>query len=395
MQDFAALLDSQFASYRKSFKQGERVKAKILRIGAEYVFLDVGARNEGLLPVECVRGEDGKIAVASGGDIDVVYTGQDRDVPMFAVPGVRAGDALRDNSIADAFNSGLPVEGTVEKEIKGGYQVLVSGRRGFCPYSQIDRIRCDASEYIGKKFSFAVQEYSHDDMGENLIVSRRAIFDREDAEKREQLKDTLVEGMTINGTVTRLVDFGLFVDIGGIEGLVPLRELSRAMNVKPADVAKEGDIVTVKILSLDWDAGRVSLSIKECSPDPWDEAFSRFPQGTEFTGKVSKIKPFGVFVTIVPGVDGLIPVSKLANGRANVNPASMVKVGESLRVKVDAVDAAQRRFSLRPVVAGANAAEPEEDSENEQRTVEEWLEKSKAAQKSFGNLSSAFDGLGL
>ena len=171
-------------------------------------------------------------------------------------------------SIRAAFEVGDPVEGKVEKEVKGGYEVTVKGQRAFCPFSQIDRYRRPGAVYVGETFLFQVQEYGADDRGVNLIVSRRAELELEQQALKDDLRNTLEAGQTINGQVTKVLDFGAFVDIGGMEGLVPVREISWDKVMSPANYVKPGDYVTVKVLSVDWERDRVSLSIRECQAKP-------------------------------------------------------------------------------------------------------------------------------
>ena len=171
-------------------------------------------------------------------------------------------------SLKAAFEAGDPVEGKVEKEVKGGYEVTVKGQRAFCPFSQIDRYRRPGAVYVGETFLFQVQEYGADDRGVNLIVSRRAELELEQQALKDDLRETLEEGQTINGQVTKVLDFGAFVDIGGMEGLVPVREISWDKVMSPINYVKPGDYVTVKVLSVDWERDRVSLSIRECQAKP-------------------------------------------------------------------------------------------------------------------------------
>ena len=173
-----------------------------------------------------------------------------------------------DETIAAAFEAGDPVEGKVEKEVKGGYEVTVKGQRAFCPFSQIDRYRKPGATYVGETFLFQVQEYGADDRGVNLIVSRRAELELESQAMVDELRATLEEGQTLNGRVTKVLDFGAFVDIGGVEGLVPVREISWDKVISPINYVKPGDYVTVKVLSVDWERERISLSIRECQAKP-------------------------------------------------------------------------------------------------------------------------------
>lgn len=195
-------------------------------------------------------------------------------------------------SIKAAFEAGDPVEGKVEKEVKGGYEVTVKGQRAFCPYSQIDRFRNAGSAYVGETFLFQVQEYGADDRGVNLIVSRRAELDLERQALKEDLRSTLEEGQTRNGQVTKVLEFGAFVDLGGMEGLVPVREISWDKVTNPANYVKVGDYVTVKVLSVDWDRDRISLSIRDCQAKPMkprkDEPASEEP-AVDVDAEVAKV----------------------------------------------------------------------------------------------------------
>lgn len=205
-----------------------------------------------------------------------------------------------DKSIKAAFESGDPVEGTVEKEIKGGYEVMVKGQRAFCPFSQIDRYRKPGAVYVGEKFLFQVQEYGADDRGVNLIVSRRAELELEQQALKDDLRETLEEGQTINGHVTKVLDFGAFVDIGGMEGLVPVREISWDKVMSPINYVKPGDYVTVKVISVDWERDRVSLSIRECQAKPLkprkDEPVSNEPT-IDIAAEMAKVNAAGASFT--------------------------------------------------------------------------------------------------
>ena len=177
-------------------------------------------------------------------------------------------------AIKAAWEAGEAVSGVVEREVKGGYEVTVSGQRAFCPFSQIDKFRKDASEYLGRRFDFAVSEYSHDERGLNVVVSRRALIEVQEQALREAMLEQLVEGETLNGTVTRVLDFGAFVDLGGVEGLLPAREVAWERTDDVGKVLKSGDVVTVKVMHIDREAGRISLSRRECLP----RVFKRSPE---------------------------------------------------------------------------------------------------------------------
>ena len=275
MAGFAALLDQQFKGFRKGFNPGDTVNARVVRVGEEYVTLDVNAKTVGLLPVADVTDEEGDVTVKRGDMVEVSFVAMQKDAYLFAKADVAESAAIVsvDQTIQRAFDGGLPLEGTVEKEVKGGYEVTVCGQRGFCPYSQIDRVRKPVAPgaenpYVGKKLQFIVQEYGTDDRGVNLIVSHRVVQERELAVAKDYLRDTLEEGQTLNGTVVKVLNFGAFVDLGGVEGLVPVREISWDKVNDPNDFLKAGELVTVKILSLDWERERISLSIRQCQAKP-------------------------------------------------------------------------------------------------------------------------------
>ena len=275
MAGFAALLDQQLKGFRKGFNPGDTVSARVVRVGEEYVTLDVNAKNVGLMPVADVTDDEGEVTVKRGDTIEVSFVTMQKDAYIFAKADVAESAAIAsvDQTIQHAFDNGLVLDGTVEKEVKGGYEVTVCGQRGFCPYSQIDRVRKPLAAgaenpYVGKKFQFVVQEYGTDDRGANLIVSRRAVQERELQTAKDYLRDTLDEGQTLNGTVVKVMNFGAFVDLGGVEGLVPVREISWDKVNNPNDFLKAGDLVTVKILSLDWERERISLSIRQCQAKP-------------------------------------------------------------------------------------------------------------------------------
>ncbi len=198
------------------------------------------------------------------------YAKADREEPSEDTAAEEGGEGgALDASLRQAYEQNLPVEGKVDKEVKGGYEVTVQGQRGLCPYSQIDRFRKPLKEgednpYVGQTFTFRVSEYGSDDRGVNLIVSRRAQQEAELETAKDYLRDTLEEGQTVNGTVAKVMDFGCFVELGGLQGLFPVREISWDKVDDPRRFVKEGDLVTAKIISVDWERDRISLSIRQC-----------------------------------------------------------------------------------------------------------------------------------
>jgi small subunit ribosomal protein S1 len=361
MADFESLLSAQLSSYRKGFNPGDKVRGTVSNINNQYVTLDVNAKREGLVPVADMTNEDGSLRCKIGDSVEVIFAGMQNGAFLFS--GSIGAKQVIDRTLADAYAQKMPVEGLVEKEVNGGYEVTVAGKRAFCPFSQINLFRQEGAEYIGHKFSFLISEYGEDERGQNVIVSRRALLEKEREAQRQELVEELYVGMIATGTVTRIVEFGVFVDLGGAEGLIPLKEIAWARDVKPEDVVKAGDKVDVQIKDLDWERNRISLSLRGAKGDPWDDAAARFPQGSTFTGKITKIEKFGAFAQIVPGVEGLIPIGKLGGGRRLMSAREAVTEGQELLLQVDSVDFERRRFSLKPVDERIKALKPGELTE--------------------------------
>ncbi|MFA7172128.1 MAG: S1 RNA-binding domain-containing protein [Kiritimatiellia bacterium] len=348
MADFESLLNEQLLNYRNGFDPGERVKGVVTNITPEYVILDVRAKREGLVPVEDLTSpEEGEVRVAIGDIVDVIFSGMSGGAFLFTSK-ISSRSAV-DRSLQDAYNRGMPVEGRVEKEINGGYEVSVNGQRAFCPFSQINLFRQEEAVYIGKTFMFMISEYDHDERGVNVIVSRRQLMEQEREAQRLELVEDLFVGMIAPGTVTRIMEFGVFVDLGGAEGLIPLREVAWARDAKVEEIVKPGDKVEVEIKALDWDANRISLSLRGAQGDPWDDVVAKYPVGSVCIGKITKVERFGAFAEIGDGVEGLIPISKLGNGRRLMSAREVVNEGDEIELQVEEIDTDRRRISLKPM----------------------------------------------
>ena len=344
MAEFESLLNEQLTAFRKGFNPGERVHARVLAVTDQNVVLDVRAKNEGLVPITDFQDEKGAVSVKAGDELDVTFVGAVGGAFIFTS---KSTEVAVDQTIAQAAATGLPVEGKVKAEINGGYEVSIGSHRAFCPYSQISLFRQEGATYVGQTFPFLVQEYDPDE--HNLVVSRRALLERERDKERDALKAELVAGVTRTGKVTRITDFGFFVDLGGAEGLVPMKEISWRRDVKPGDVVKEGDTVEVLVSSVDWERNRISLSLRATQVDPLDGAIARYPVGSIVNVKITHLEPFGAFAEIVPGVEGLIPISALGMGRRIVRPSEVVSEGQELDVRIESIERERRRISLRPV----------------------------------------------
>lgn len=375
-ENFAELFEKTYKETGR-LAPGEKVQVRILKISGDWIFLDMGRKGEGVLDKKELLDQDGNLTVAEGDTISAYFVGSERNEFRFTtkIGGGSAGSA----QLEDAFHAGIPVQGVVEKEVKGGFEVKITGTsRAFCPYSQMGLRRVEGPEqYIGQQLSFRITTYG--ERGRNIVLSRRAILEEEQAQQKEEMKQSLREGMTVRGTVTSLQKFGAFVSLGGIEGLIPMAELGWNRVVDVRDVLSEGQEVSVVVKQLDWDNNRVTLSLKETLADPWEQISARFPEGSYHSGTIVRLMPFGAFVALGEGVDGLIHISKLGSGKRINNPREAVKEGETVEVKIDAIDREQKRLSLS--LAAVTRAE-EEDA----RTLDDFRKQAEQAPKKMGTL---------
>jgi small subunit ribosomal protein S1 len=261
----------------------------------------------------------------------------------------------------------------VEKEVKGGLEVRIAGTyRAFCPFSQAGLSRGESTATVlGQRLPFIVIEYG--ERGRKIILSRRRILEEEERKRKEAIKGTLHQGMKVTGIVKSVRDFGAFVDIGGIEALLPISEISwgRVEDIRERFAA--GQTIEAVILNLDWVKDRITLSIKETLPDPWENVETRYPEGSRHLGTISRLADFGAFITLEPGIDGLIPISRLSKGKKIRHPREVLVQGEQIEVVVESSDREKRRLSLSPVA-------PEEERED---SYSPYLQK---GTRSFGSL---------
>ena len=321
---------------------GEKVSAVVVRISKDFIFLDLGGKSEGVLAASELLGEDGNLTVKEGDTVEAYFLTVERNEKIFTT---KMSGAAAQAHLAEAFRSQIPLEGTVTKEIKGGFDVKIGAVRAFCPFSQMSLRRVeDTSQFVDLQLAFKIIEYKEN--GRNIIVSHRVILEEERQEKKEELKTTLQEGMTVTGTITSIQPFGAFVDIGGIEGLIPISEISWGRVEDIHAILEPGQQVEVAALKLDWDNDRFSFSLKETLPDPWQTVSEKFEEGINYTGIVARLADFGAFVTLAPGIDGLVHISNLGGGRRINHPREVVQQGEELEVRIDSIDPEEKRISL-------------------------------------------------
>ena len=340
-KDFAACLEANLARLQTEFEVGDRVAGVVTAIDRITVFVDVNARSDGIIDRSEFLDDEGQLSVEVGDQVEAYFVGtEDDDIRL----STKMTGQVAEASLQDAFESGIPIEGRVASERKGGFEIEIGHRTAFCPYSQIDLYKQDSESYIGERFTFVITESSEG--GRNLVVSRRSLLEKERAEKRETLQGELTTGSLVKGKVTRIAAFGVFVDLGGVEGLVHVSELGWGHSLKPEDILSEGEDVEVLILELDWDNDRIALSLKHAAGDPWETFGEKFTVGKRYEGQVTQLAPFGAFVELEPGIEGLVHVSQLGAGRRVNHPDEVVSVGDHVEVSILNVDPERRRISL-------------------------------------------------
>jgi small subunit ribosomal protein S1 len=382
-QSFAELFEK--TQVRKDFlNPGHKLEATIVKITQEWIFIDLGGKSEGYLDRKEFIDEGGNLTVKEG-DIVTAYFLSSRHNEKLFTSKIGAGDSAR-TYMEEVWRNGIPIEGVVEKEIKGGFEVKLSGdMRGFCPYSQMALQRIEnAQDYIGRRLSFRITEYG--EKGRNIILSSRSILEEQKKKHEEVMKASLQEGMIVTGEIVAIRDFGAFLDIGGLQGLLPISEIGwdRVEDIK--ERLSIGQILEVAITKLDWDANRISLSLKQTLSDPWNEVSAKYFVGTFHMGKVVRLTTFGAFVNLGPGIDGLIHISKLGKGRRIAHPRDAVKAGQDIEVRIDAVERDQKKISL-----SLPATEPKEEGVRQiekepEDDYHEYMKKPAPSLGSFGDI---------
>jgi len=374
---FAELL-GESEPERGWLKPGQRMEAVIVKISPDWVFIDVGGKHEGHLDKREFLDKEGNLTVKEGDTIRAYFLSSQHNEKLFTTR-VAAGDAGR-AVLEDAWRGGIPVEGLVEKEVKGGFEIRVTGDvRGFCPFSQMGLFRiATPADWVGQRLMFKIIEFS--ERGRNIVLSHRAILEEEQAKLRESLKLSLKEGQTVKGTVVSLQKFGAFVELGGVQALIPISEIAWEHVGDISERLSVGQEVEAVILKLDWDNNRISLSLRSKLADPWDRVATEFSEGASFTGTVARLTKFGAFVTLIPGVDGLIHISKLGRGKRITHPSEVLKEGENIAVTIEKIDRESKRISL------ALMGEVEEEKAEELEDFQKYVGK---APGSFGSLGDA------
>lgn len=376
-ESFAELFEQSQKQKSGWLEPGQKVTARVLKVSSEWIFIDTGQKGEGIVDRKEFLDLDGNVTVKEGDSIAAYFLSSSHGEMRFTTR--IGGGASGSSQLEEAWQAGVPVEGLVEKEIKGGYEVKLGGSvRAFCPFSQMSLRRVDNPEaLIGTRLAFLITDYG--EKGRNIVVSRRSLLEEEQRRLKEEARSAISEGMTVSGTVTSLQDFGAFVDIGGLEGLIPISEIgwSRVNDVR--EVLSVGQQLQVVVKLIDREKDRISLSLKDTLADPWDQVAVNYPEGSFHSGSVARLAPFGAFVTLGSGVDGLVHISKLGAGKRINHPREVLKEGETVEVKIEAIDRASRRISL--ALAGVARA-----AEEEQATLNAFRSQAAEAPRGMGTL---------
>ena len=358
-------------------KPGQKVEALVVKISPEWIFLDLGGKHEGYLDKKEFINKEGQITVQEGETIQAYFLSSRQNEKLFTTK-IGAGDSGR-IYLEDAWRNGIPVEGVVDREVKGGFEVRIAGTlRGFCPFSQMGLGRIDRpADYVGQRRPFIITEYG--ERGRNVILSNRIILEKEQQATRETMMKSLQEGQIVKGKIVSLQKFGAFVDIGGMQGLLPMSEIAWGRIENINDALKVGEEVEVAILNVDRAKDRISLSLKKLLADPWEKVESSYPEGSIHGGKVTRLTKFGAFITLEPGVDGLLHISRMGAGKRVSHAGDVLKEGDSIEIKIEKLDKTAKRLSL--VLAEHDAVkEPQEAPEDYRQFIK------KKTQDSFGSL---------
>jgi len=347
-EDFAAMFEASLQA--KQLDKGELIEGTIVAIGPEAALIDVGGKGEAVLNVDELKNSEGVIEAAVGDRIQAMVVST---VGQVTLSRRLAGAAASGREYEDAFHSGLPVEGKVDREVKGGFEVRLGRNRAFCPFSQIDLRGAEATAYVGNVYQFRIIEYK--DSGRNIILSRRALLEEEQQASAAAIREKIVPDAVLNGRVTSVRDYGAFVDLGGgVQGLLHISEMSWSRVSKPSEILNPGDEITVKILRVDEEKQKIALGLKQLSVDPWTRAGESYAVGQRRPGRITRVAEFGAFVELEPGIEALAHASTFPPSASGWS--SLVSPGMTGTFEVLSVDLDQRRIGVAMVLEGSTPA---------------------------------------
>jgi len=342
-ESFAALFEESLS--RKEMRIGEVITAEVVRVDQHFVVVNAGLKSESVIPLEEFKDDGGETEVKAGDFVSVSIEALEDGHGETRLSREKAKRLAAWLELEQALENGEKIEGVITGKVKGGLTVMAKGIRAFLPGSLVDlRPVKDTTPYEGKQMEFKVIKL--DRKRNNVVVSRRAVLEETVGAEREQLLSTLQEGAIVKGIVKNITDYGAFVDLGGIDGLLHITDLAWRRVKHPSEVLNVGDEVTAKVLKFDAEKNRVSLGLKQLGEDPWVGISRRYPQGTRLFGKVTNLTDYGAFVEVESGIEGLVHVSEMDWTNKNVHPSKVVQVGDEVEVMILEIDEDRRRISL-------------------------------------------------
>jgi small subunit ribosomal protein S1 len=342
-ESFAALFEESLA--RQEMRVGELITAEVVAIRGDEVIVNAGLKSESVIPASEFRNDRGELEVKEGDFVTVAIEALEDGYGSTRLSREKAKRIAAWQELEQAMENNQLVKGIITGKVKGGLTVMINGIRAFLPGSLVDvRPVKDTTPYEGKEFEFKVIKL--DKKRNNVVVSRKAVLEETLGAERQALLESLKEGMVVKGVVKNITDYGAFVDLGGIDGLLHITDLAWRRVKHPSEVLSVGDEVEAKVLKFDQEKNRVSLGLKQLGDDPWVNISRRYPPGTRLFGKVTNITDYGAFVEIEPGIEGLVHVSEMDWTNKNVHPAKVVQVGDEVEVMILEIDEERRRISL-------------------------------------------------
>ncbi|MBF0233271.1 MAG: 30S ribosomal protein S1 [Desulfamplus sp.] len=346
-ENFADLLDSYDAEESHDIRQGDKINGTIISIGKNSVYISTGSKSDGVVEKAELLDENGVLPYTVGDKLSLYVVSRNESEIILSRALSGAGYAFM---LEDASLNHTPVEGKVSGIIKGGFSIEIMGKRAFCPVSQMDiRYVENQEDYLGKTLSFLITRFAEG--GKNIVVSRRDLLNREIQESREIYLKTIAEGDIVQGKVSKIMPYGAFIELSpGVEGMAHISELSWSRVEKTSEVLVQDELVNVKILKIEAkdgaDSPKISLSVRKTTQDPWDRAEQTFSTGQQLTGKVVRLAPFGAFVEIAPGVDGLVHLSEMSHTKRVLKADDILEQGQMVQVAVKDIDLKNKRISL-------------------------------------------------
>ncbi len=349
-EDFAAMFEASLQA--KRIEKGQTIEGTIVAIGPEVAFVDVGGKGEATIDIDELKDAEGDLEVAVGDRIQAMVVST---VEGLTLSRRLARGAATDRQLEEAFHTGLPVEGKVERAVKGGYEVRIARQRAFCPISQIDTLRTDPSAHEGRVYAFRIIEYKEG--GKNLVVSRRALLEEEQRASAAEVRRSIVPGAAMTGRVVSVREFGAFVDLGGgVQGLLHVSEMGWSRVSDTSQVVKPGEEITVKVLRVDDDKQKISLGLKQLTTDPWSRVPATYEIGQVRIGRVTRLTEFGAFVELEPGVEALAHASTFVPTGRSQGWSALVAPEMTAAFEILSIDLEKKRIGVALVPEGSARA---------------------------------------